>query len=233
MSEIEIITFGCRLNAYESEVMRRHAEEAGLGHAVIVNTCAVTSESVRQARQAIRKARRERPDAKIVVTGCAAQVDPAASPPWPRSTMSSAIRRRPKRDLPRARARWHRAGQGQRHHVGARDRRPPGRRLRRPGPRLCADPERLRSSLHLLHHSLRPRPVALGAGRRGRGAGAEAGRERLCRDRAHRRRHHRLWRRPSRRTHASASWCSKILKLVPELKRLGCPRSTRSKPTPR
>jgi len=78
MSEIEIITFGCRLNAYESEVMRRHAEEAGLSHAVIVNTCAVTSESVRQARQAIRKARRARPDAKIVVTGCAAQVDPAA-----------------------------------------------------------------------------------------------------------------------------------------------------------
>jgi threonylcarbamoyladenosine tRNA methylthiotransferase MtaB len=78
MSEIEIITFGCRLNAYESEVMRRHAEEAGLRGAVIVNTCAVTSESVRQARQAIRKARRVRPDARIVVTGCAAQVDPAA-----------------------------------------------------------------------------------------------------------------------------------------------------------
>jgi threonylcarbamoyladenosine tRNA methylthiotransferase MtaB len=78
MSEIEIITFGCRLNAYESEVMRRHAEEAGLAQAVIVNTCAVTSESVRQARQAIRRARRARPDAKIVVTGCAAQVDPAA-----------------------------------------------------------------------------------------------------------------------------------------------------------
>jgi threonylcarbamoyladenosine tRNA methylthiotransferase MtaB len=78
MSEIEIITFGCRLNAYESEVMRRHAEEAGLSHAVIVNTCAVTGESVRQARQAIRKARRARPDAKIVVTGCAAQVDPGA-----------------------------------------------------------------------------------------------------------------------------------------------------------
>ncbi len=78
MSEIEIITFGCRLNAYESEVMRRHAEEAGLGRTVIVNTCAVTSESVRQARQAIRRARRARPDAKIVVTGCAAQVDPAA-----------------------------------------------------------------------------------------------------------------------------------------------------------
>jgi threonylcarbamoyladenosine tRNA methylthiotransferase MtaB len=78
MSDIEIITFGCRLNAYESEVMREHARDAGLGRAVIVNTCAVTQESVRQARQAIRRARREHPDAKIVVTGCAAQIDPAA-----------------------------------------------------------------------------------------------------------------------------------------------------------
>jgi threonylcarbamoyladenosine tRNA methylthiotransferase MtaB len=77
MSDIEIITFGCRLNAYESEVMREHANAAGLGDAVIVNTCAVTAEAVRQARQAIRKARRDRPNAKIVVTGCAAQIDPS------------------------------------------------------------------------------------------------------------------------------------------------------------
>ncbi len=76
MSELEIITFGCRLNAYESEVMRAHANAAGLSDAVIVNTCAVTGEAVRQARQAIRKARRAHPDAKIVVTGCAAQIDP-------------------------------------------------------------------------------------------------------------------------------------------------------------
>ncbi len=76
MSDIEIITFGCRLNAYESEVMREHANAAGVTDAVIVNTCAVTAEAVRQARQAIRKARRDRPDAKIVVTGCAAQIDP-------------------------------------------------------------------------------------------------------------------------------------------------------------
>ena len=77
MSDLDIITFGCRLNAFESEVMRAHAAEAGLGDAVIVNTCAVTAEAVRQARQAIRKVRRERPDAKIIVTGCAAQIDPA------------------------------------------------------------------------------------------------------------------------------------------------------------
>jgi len=76
MSDLEIITFGCRLNAYESEVMREHANAAGLTDAVIVNTCAVTNEAVRQARQAIRKARRDRPGAKIVVTGCAAQIDP-------------------------------------------------------------------------------------------------------------------------------------------------------------
>ena len=76
MSDIEIITFGCRLNAYESEVMREHAAASGLSDAVIVNTCAVTAEAVRQARQAIRRARREHPDAKIIVTGCAAQIDP-------------------------------------------------------------------------------------------------------------------------------------------------------------
>lgn len=76
MSDPEIITFGCRLNAYESEVVRAHANAAGLSDAVIVNTCAVTGEAVRQARQAICKARRARPDAKIVVTGCAAQIDP-------------------------------------------------------------------------------------------------------------------------------------------------------------
>ncbi|MFD1627764.1 tRNA (N(6)-L-threonylcarbamoyladenosine(37)-C(2))-methylthiotransferase MtaB [Azospirillum griseum] len=72
----EIVTFGCRLNSYESEVMRTHARNAGLEDVVIVNTCAVTSEAERQARQTIRKLRRERPGARIVVTGCAAQIDP-------------------------------------------------------------------------------------------------------------------------------------------------------------
>ncbi len=77
MSRLNIITFGCRLNSYESEVIRNHAQNAGLEDAIIVNTCAVTGEAVRQARQAIRKARREQPDAKIIVTGCAAQIDTA------------------------------------------------------------------------------------------------------------------------------------------------------------
>jgi threonylcarbamoyladenosine tRNA methylthiotransferase MtaB len=72
----QIVTFGCRLNAYESEAMRARAGEAGLSNAIIFNTCAVTSEAVRQSRQAIRKARRENPNSKIIVTGCAAQTEP-------------------------------------------------------------------------------------------------------------------------------------------------------------
>lgn len=75
---VEVVTFGCRLNAYESEVMRKVAAEDGLSDAVVFNTCAVTAEAVRQARQAIRRARRERPNARLIVTGCAAQTDPAA-----------------------------------------------------------------------------------------------------------------------------------------------------------
>jgi threonylcarbamoyladenosine tRNA methylthiotransferase MtaB len=73
---IDVVTFGCRLNAYESEVIRREAQAAGLADTVVVNTCAVTAEAVRQARQAVRKLRRERPAARIVVTGCAAQTEP-------------------------------------------------------------------------------------------------------------------------------------------------------------
>ena len=73
---VDITTFGCRLNTYESEVMRERADEAGLDDAIVFNTCAVTGEAVRQARQAIRKARRESPGAQIIVTGCAAQTEP-------------------------------------------------------------------------------------------------------------------------------------------------------------
>jgi threonylcarbamoyladenosine tRNA methylthiotransferase MtaB len=76
MSGVEILTFGCRLNAYESEAIRDRAKDAGLENAIIVNTCVVTGEAVRQSRQAIRKARREHPDAQIIVTGCAAQTEP-------------------------------------------------------------------------------------------------------------------------------------------------------------
>ena len=78
MSGPQIITFGCRLNSFESEIMRDHAQAAGLDDLVVVHTCAVTAEAERQARQAIRRARRERPHARIVVTGCSAQITPEA-----------------------------------------------------------------------------------------------------------------------------------------------------------
>ena len=79
---VEVVNFGCRLNAYEGEIIRGHAAAAGLddapGATIVINTCAVTAEAVRQARQAIRKARRDKPHARILVTGCAAQIDPAS-----------------------------------------------------------------------------------------------------------------------------------------------------------
>jgi threonylcarbamoyladenosine tRNA methylthiotransferase MtaB len=75
---VDVVTFGCRLNALESEVMRRRAAEAGLADALLVNTCAVTAEAVRQARQAVRKAKREQPDRPVIVTGCAAQTEAAS-----------------------------------------------------------------------------------------------------------------------------------------------------------
>ena len=74
---VEVVTFGCRLNAVESEALRERAALDGVTDAVVFNTCAVTGEAVRQARQAIRKAARARPGANVIVTGCAAQIDPA------------------------------------------------------------------------------------------------------------------------------------------------------------
>src|SRR5579863_1946271 len=70
---VDVVTFGCRLNAFESEVVRAEAERAGLDDTIVINSCAVTGEAVAQARQQIRKLKRERPSARIVVTGCAAQ----------------------------------------------------------------------------------------------------------------------------------------------------------------
>ncbi len=77
-NDVKMITLGCRLNAYESEVMAGHARDAGLKDAVIINTCAVTNEAVRQGRQTIRRAVRENTGSKIIVTGCAAQIEPKA-----------------------------------------------------------------------------------------------------------------------------------------------------------
>src|SRR5712672_2789697 len=73
---VEVVTFGCRLNAFESEVIRHEAENAGLSDTIVVNSCAVTNEAVAQARQSIRRLKRERPELRIVVTGCAAQTQP-------------------------------------------------------------------------------------------------------------------------------------------------------------
>jgi threonylcarbamoyladenosine tRNA methylthiotransferase MtaB len=78
LNDVQVVTFGCRLNAYESDAIRVRAAADAVADAVVFNTCAVTGEAVRQARQAIRKARRERPGAKLVVTGCAAQIDPSS-----------------------------------------------------------------------------------------------------------------------------------------------------------
>lgn len=74
---VDIVTFGCRLNAFEAEVIRREAEGAGLSDTIVINSCAVTNEAVAQARQSIRKLKRERPGSRIVVTGCAAQTQSA------------------------------------------------------------------------------------------------------------------------------------------------------------
>src|ERR1700748_1796218 len=70
---VEVVTFGCRLNAFESEVIAHEAESAGLIDTIVINSCAVTNEAVAQARQSIRRIKRERPGARIVVSGCAAQ----------------------------------------------------------------------------------------------------------------------------------------------------------------
>ncbi len=73
---VDVLTFGCRLNAFESEVIAQEAERAGLSDTIVINSCAVTNEAVAQARQSIRRLKRERPQARIVVTGCAAQTQP-------------------------------------------------------------------------------------------------------------------------------------------------------------
>lgn len=83
---IDVVTFGCRLNSFESESIKKSAQAAGVQEAIIFNTCAVTAEAERQARQAIRRARRENPSARIIVTGCAAQINPDAFAAMPEVT---------------------------------------------------------------------------------------------------------------------------------------------------
>ena len=201
---VEVVTFGCRLNAAESEVIRREAERAGFTDTVVVNTCAVTAEAVRQARQAIRALRRDRPLAKIVVTGCAAQTEPQTFIAMAETDRVLGNAEKLYRGGLGASARGFRyrrraEGDRQRHHGGAGDRGTSGRRFCRSHARLRPGAERLRSPLHVLHHSLRPRQFALGADGRGGRRRAPPRRQRLLRDRADRRRHHELRRRSAGR----------------------------------
>ena len=173
---------------------------------VIVNTCAVTAEATRQARQSIRKLAREKPDARIVVTGCAAQVEPETFAAMPEVSQVRRQRREDEgRDLgrhARFRRRRKRKGSRQRHHGGEGNRRASHRRHARAHPRLRAGAERLRPPLHLLHHPLRPRQFPLRAHGRGGGPGAHPRRARLARGGAHRRRHHQLRHGPAGRAEA-------------------------------
>ena len=212
---VDVLTFGCRLNAFESEVIAREAERAGLSDTVVINSCAVTNEAVAQARQSIRRLKRERPELRIVVTGCAAQTQPEMF-----AEMAEVDRVVGNDDKMRGEAwrdaraafdarLWHRGkreDRGRRHHGGPRDGAASARRFQgRPAAGVRAGAERLRPPLHLLHHPLRPRQFALGADGRGGRSGPRAGRARPCRDRADRRRSHELWRRPAGHAEARAT----------------------------
>ena len=168
--------------------MRREAEAAGLGEltdgAVIFNTCAVTAEAVRQARQSIRKARRENPNASIIVTGCAAQTEPAAFADMAEVDLVLGNEEKLKAHNYRALPDF---GVNDFEKVRVNDimsvRETASHMVdahRRPRARLRAGAERLRPSLHLLHHPLWPRQFALGADGRGGRAGQAARRQRLC-----------------------------------------------------
>ena len=201
---LNVLTFGCRLNAGESNVIRREALTAGLSDIVVVNTCAVTAEAVRQCRQTVRRIKRERPQTRIVVTGCAAQIDPASFVAMPEvalvvgndekvdvSTWSknSAQHARASPELDAGFLGGARRGkdQSERHHVGAGNRGASHRQPCRARALLCSSAERMRPPLHLLHHPLWSRQFTLRADGRGGGAGAKPVRTRLPRGRSQRR----------------------------------------------
>jgi threonylcarbamoyladenosine tRNA methylthiotransferase MtaB len=146
---VETLTFGCRLNAYESEVMKAEAEKAGLEGALIVNTCAVTAEAVRQAKQAIRKARRDDPARQIIVTGCAAQTEARTFSEMAEVDLviGNADKMKAESYAPVA------FGIKLNDKVQVND----------IMARLCPSPEWLRSPLYVLHNSLWPRSIALRA----------------------------------------------------------------------
>ena len=231
---VEVVTFGCRLNAAESEVIRREAERAGLSDTVVVNTCAVTAEAVRQARQTIRALRRERPQAKIVVTGCAAQTEPQTFVAMADRVLGNTEKlnaavwndARAAFDLGDAPKAVVNDIMAVKETAAASD-----RRFLRPHPRLRSGAERLRSPLHLLHHSLRPRQFALGADGRGGRRRAAPGRQRLSRSRADRRRYHELWPGPARRAEARHAGQANPQACARAEAAAACRRSTRSRPT--
>ena len=220
--------------------MRREAEAAGLaelaGGAVIFNTCAVTGEAVRQARQSIRKARRENPDARIIVTGCAAQTEPATlcrhGGGRPRA------RQRGEADgacLSRAagfRRQRHGEGARQRHHVACG--RPPAHMVEAMEGRARAFVQVQNGCDHRCTFCIipyRPRQFALGADGRGGRADPPPGRQRLSRGGADRRRHHRLRRRPARQPEARQAGARRSCGRCRTADGCGSPRSTPSRPT--
>jgi len=178
-ARVRVVTLGCRLNAFESEAIRLHATAAGLRDTVIVNTCAVTAEAVRQSGQIIRKLKRENPAAHLVVTGCAAQIEPQRFADMPE--VDRVIGNREKMDAhtyrgfdrgdgPRVRVNDIMSVRETAHALmdgfGSRA-------------RLCAGAKRLRPSMHVLHHSLWAWSVPLGARGRSGGERAPSGRRRL------------------------------------------------------
>ena len=157
MSSLIFSNHGCRLNMYETEAMKDLVAQAGIDHVVVVNTCAVTAVAVRKAKQDIRKLRRQNPDKKIVVTGCAAQIEPQAFAKMPEVdfVIGNTEKMQPKT--------WASlAGDFSTEpiqvddNVCHRDRWASTRWIRNPQPRLCTSPKWLRSPLHILHHSLWP-----------------------------------------------------------------------------
>ena len=227
MAENRIVTFGCRLNAFESEVIRRAAADGRARR--------------RDYRQHLRRHRRGRAPG--------APGDPARSPRSPRGAdHRHRLRRRrlQRSDMPRCprstrcsttaeKLRAHSYLRGSGGGGGSdldRERGASGRRLRRQGPRLSAGPAGLRPPLHLLHHPLCPRPQPLGADRGDRRTGAPAGRRRLSRDRADRRRSDRLWRRSAGRTEPRPDGAPAAELRCPNWRGCVSPRSTRSRSTP-
>ena len=160
---LESLTFGCRLNTSESVVMAERAAAAGVTDALLVNTCAVTAEAVRQARQAIRRARREAPGRKIVVAGCAAQIEPQSFASMPEVDL--VLGNREKLVAESYGALWKDRPPVLAGDISAVREAIPAQ-LGNPGSDACLrrGAERLRPSLHLLRHTAWPRPVALCAG---------------------------------------------------------------------